>query len=375
VADDEKLALLTLTRVEGLGPVRVRALRRAYGSARGAVRAALERRAWPPLPRLRPDEAQALAARVDPCAAERERERLARVGGFVVTDADVGFPHAWAAFDDLPPLLYVRGRWPDALAAWPPPAAAVVGSRRASSLGSAFAFDVSHALALRGTVVVSGLALGIDAAAHRGAVSTAAGAASTIAVLASGVDRPSPAANAAIARAILDHGGALVSEMPIGHRVDTHAFPRRNRLIAALARAVLVVEAGAASGANLTAGHALTYGRDVLVCPARPWDAALAGNLALLRDGATPVCSVEDALRLLGVTREPTTEATVLPALALPAAWAWGLLDETPRSADDIVEASGRSPAATLAALERLVAVGAAAVDGSRRYRRARAPV
>jgi DNA processing protein len=191
-------------------------------------------------------------------------------------------------------------------------------------------------------------------------------------VLASGVDRPSPASNVGIARAILAGGGALVSETPVGRSVHMHAFPRRNRLIAALVRAVLVVEAGAASGANLTATHAGTYGRDLLVCPARPWDTALAGNLALLRDGAAPVCSVADALALLGLERRGApADAAALPTPAGSAAWAWEALGAAALTADDVVAASGRSAAAVLAALERLVAAGVVAVDASRRYRRA----
>ncbi|MBA2668481.1 MAG: DNA-protecting protein DprA [Trueperaceae bacterium] len=369
-ADAERLALLALTRVDGLGPARVRSLRRAYGSARSAVEAALRGQSWPPLPGLGPQRTARLCAAVDPAGAARESVRAARIGATILTDADADFPEAWSVFDDLPPLLYVRGSPPPSLAAFPSSAVAVVGSRRASRAGCAFAFDVARAIASAGIGVVSGLALGIDAAAHGGAIAAPRGRGATIAVLAGGVDRPSPATNVSLAHAIVQHGGALVSETPIGHGVAVHAFPRRNRLIAALTRAVLVVEAGAASGANLTATHAGTYGRDVLACPARPWDAAMAGNLALLRDGATPVWSIDDALLVLGVTPRRVDDADHLPALARSAAWAWDLLGTAPRTADDLVAASGRPAPTVLAALERLVAVGAAEVDASRRYRR-----
>jgi DNA processing protein len=373
VAPAERLALVALTLVDGLGPKRVRALLRALGSASAATDAAVRGQSWPPLPRLGRSAVDALARRVDLRAAELEVARAARVGATLLCQGDPDYPHAWSAFDDLPLLLYWRGRRADSIGGWPPRSVAVVGSRRASAAGCAFAFDVSRLLAEGGETVVSGLALGVDAAAHRGAVASGR-ASATIAVLAGGVDRPSPAANAPLARSILDVGGALVSETPIGGRVETHAFPRRNRLIAALARAVLVVEAGPASGANLTAGHAAGYGRDVLVCPARPWDAAMAGNLSLLRDGATPVCSVHDALGLLGVEGEARSGSPAgdqrLPEFAAPAAWAWEVLGETPQTADDLVAASGRPVAAVLAALERLVAAGAVAVDGARRYRR-----
>jgi DNA processing protein len=360
---DERLALLALSLVDGLGPVRIHALLRLCGSATEAVAAAHRRQAWPPLPGLSAGAAASLAAAVDLGAAEAEATRLGRVGGHLLTRDDERFPAGWSAFPDLPALLYVRGVWPPGLATWPPAGVAIVGSRRASASGRTFANDLAEALAAAGAVVVSGLALGIDAAAHAGA----ARAGATVAVLPGGVDRPTPAANLPLARSLLADGGALVSEAPLGRGVAPHAFPRRNRLVAALARAVVVVEAGATSGAHLTAGHAAAYGRDVLVCPARPWDAALAGNLALLRDGATPVCSIADALALLGLSwstsQRPHRPDDGVDAFALAA------LRDGPRTADDVASATRRPIGATLAALERLVAMGAARVEPGGRYR------
>lgn len=367
--DAERVALLALALVPGLGPRRVRTLRRAFGSAQAAVAAAHRGDTWPPLPGLGLAAVARLAARASAEEAERELRRLGRLGAGIVTDHDPGFPHGWEAFDDLPPLLFLRGRWPAGLERWPPSAVAVVGSRRASRAALAFTHDLGRALAAAGVVVVSGLALGIDGAAHEGALAAGPAGAGTVAVLASGVDRPTPAEHQRLARAITTAGGALVSEARVGAAPGAHAFPRRNRLIAALARAVIVVEAGPASGANLTAGHAAAYGREVLVVTARPWDDAMVGNLALLRDGAVPVYGVEDALALLGLGPPEAPSPRALPTLAQPAAWAYELLGSGARTADTVVAASGRSAAEVLAALERLVAAGV--VDRSRGgYRR-----
>lgn len=367
---DEARALLALWLVPELGPMRVRALRAAFGSARGAVVAA-RRGTWPPLPGLGAERTRSLARAVDPGRADLELARADRFGIRVVTDDHPAFPAAWATFDDLPPLLFVRGLLGDALARSPPGAVAIVGSRRASPGGRRFAFDAAALCASAGATVVSGLALGIDAAAHEGALH---GRGHTVAVLAGGLDRPSPRSNDGLARAVLDAGGALVSEVPVGSSVDRGSFPRRNRLVAAAARGVLVVEAGAASGANLTASDAARYGRDVFVCPARPWDAAMAGNLALLRDGAVPITGLDDLPPALGLERPPGDadagpQAGVPPGLE-PFAWVLEPLAHDALVADEVVAASGRPVHVVLAALERLRAAGAVAVDGGGRYMR-----
>jgi DNA processing protein len=366
--DDELLALLTLSLVPGLGPRRLRALRARHGSARGAVRAAPGD--WPAL--LAGRQGATLAARVDPQAGLREAERVTRVGAWLLSDADPRYPAHWCAFDELPPLLYVRGAWPAGLNAWPPAAVAVVGSRRVGAAAAAFAHELGRCLAHAGAVVVSGLAFGVDAAAHRGALAAGQAAAPTLAVLASGVDRPGPVANADLAQAILAAGGALISEAPLGYAPTRGDFPRRNRLVAALARAVVVAAAGPASGAQLTAGHAAAYGRDVLVCPARPWDDDMAGNLALLRDGATPLCSVAEAPGLLGFAAGPATAVDAGHPRHVPddLAWAYQALTADPAPLELLLSRTGRGVGETLAALERLVALGVGEADGARRYRR-----
>lgn len=368
--DSERLALLALWLTPGLGPHRVRALRARYGSARHALDAILSdgsggaaRATVPGVPRIVADAA----------AGAREATRAARVGATLLTDHDHAFPAHWGVFPDLPPLLYVRGVWPQQLTPWPPAAIAVIGSRRADAAACAFAFDLAAAAARARVTVVSGLAYGIDAAAHRGALSAGAGAGATVAVVASGVDRPGPAGNLALARSILTSGGALIAEAPLGSSPSKGDFPRRNRLIAALSRAVVVVAAGTASGAHRTAGHAAAYGRDVFVVPARPWDETYAGNLALLRDGASPVYGVEDALQALGIRTSPgSTDAPDDPAATVPSGlrWLWTLLSATPEPVEALVERGGRGVGATLAGLETLVAAQLCSVDGARRYRR-----
>ena len=368
--DRERLALLTLTLVPGVGPVALRALRTHFGSATAALAAAPS--GWPSLA-VRADLPR-LAAAVDAHAGEREVERAARVGVTLIGDHEPAFPDHWRTFPDLPPLLYVRGAWSEHVTPWPPRAVAVVGSRRADAAACAFAFDLAAALARAGVVVVSGLAYGIDAAAHRGALSAGAGAAPTIAVLAGGVDRPGPAGNVPLARAIVRAGGALVGEVALGSVPGTGDFPRRNRLIAALARSVVIVAAAAASGAHRTAGHAAAYGRDVFVVPASPWDEAYAGNLALLRDGATPLCGLDGAVAALGWpdAPRPPDDAACGSVVDVPpeVRWLWDALTRVPTPLEALVERGGRGVGATLAALEGLVQAGLCAADGARRYRR-----
>ncbi|MDF1523661.1 MAG: DNA-processing protein DprA, partial [Trueperaceae bacterium] len=306
--DPEALAWLALSRTADLGPVRAAALVAVAGSATAAVEAA--HRPPPRLPGLSPARARAALARIDLEAAEREAWRGARVGARLVACGRPGYPTTWRPADGWPPVLWVRGVWPEAVQAEVPRALAVVGPRRASPSACAFAGEVAERAAWAGAWVVSGLAFGIDAAAHAAAVgaATSGAPASTISVLASGVDRPTPTAHRALARAILDAGGALVAAAAIGAAPPTGAFPVRNRWIAGLAGAVAIVEAGVRSGALHTAAAALDLGREVRVAPARPWDAHAAGSLALLRDGAAPV---------IVVTREGRTAPDGAVALAM----------------------------------------------------------
>jgi DNA processing protein len=193
--------------------------------------------------------------------------------------------------------LNTRGRWP------PPegPRAAIVGSRRPSPYGEAVAEQLAADLAAAGVIVVSGLALGIDAAAHRGALN---GGGTTIAVMGTGVDLIYPAAHGALAEQILAGGGALVSQFPDGTLPRRHNFPARNLTMAALSDAVVVVEAAEGSGALITATAALELGKDVMAVPGSIFSPLSVGTHSLIRDGAALVQNARDVLAALDVARE-----------------------------------------------------------------------
>ena len=204
------------------------------------------------------------------------------------------------------PDLRARGRWPPA----PGPRAAIVGSRRPSPYGEAVAEQLASDLATAGVVVVSGLALGIDAAAHRGALS---GGGTTIAVMGTGVDIVYPASHAALADDIVGSGGALVSQFPDGSLPRRHNFPARNLTMAELADVVVVVEAAQGSGALITAAAALELGKDVLAVPGSIFSPLSVGTHALIRDGAGLVQNARDVLAALRVDREVLDDPLKLP--------------------------------------------------------------
>jgi DNA processing protein len=196
-----------------------------------------------------------------------------------------------------PQDLRVRGRWPPP----PGPRAGIVGSRRPSPYGEAVAERLAGDLAAAGVVVVSGLALGVDAAAHEGAL---AAAGCTIAVLGTGVDIVYPRSNADLAARILEGGGALASQFPDGTPPARANFPRRNWAIAALSDVVVVVEAAEGSGGLITAEAALALGRDVMAVPGSVFSPLSVGCHQLIRDGAGLVQNARDVLAVLGATQE-----------------------------------------------------------------------
>ena len=279
-----------------------------------------------------------------------------------------------------PSTLHVRGaRTLAELCA--EPAVAVVGARRGSRPGEEFAYALSRGLAAAGVAVISGLALGIDAAAHAGALSASG---RTVAVLGCGIDRVYPRQNIALAGRIAEHG-AVVSEWGAGIEPAPWRFPVRNRLIAALASVTVVIEATRRSGALITADHALALGREVLAVPGSAWSPLGEGVNALLRAGATPVTSTEDVLDTLGLSVPGDVRASALPD-ATPivpggaAGRAWRALRADPSTPDALairLGLDGAELARVLVALEldgllaaepdgRLVALtGEAAADTS----------
>lgn len=258
------------------------------------------------------------------------------------------FPSLLAAIHDPPPVLFLRGSADAALLERP--AIALVGARACSSYGRAVTRSLARDLAAAGLVVVSGMARGIDGEAHRGALD-AGGV--TVAVLGCGVDRDYPAAHSELARRICE-AGLVVSEYEPGVEPAPWRFPARNRIIAGLCRATVVIEARERSGALITADFALEEGREVLAVPGEITSALSAGTNALLRLGATPVTCAADVLEVFGI--EPTKP----PAVAL-AGVAGALLERLGAgalTADELLRAAGVDPGAGSAALIELELAG-----------------
>jgi DNA processing protein len=269
------------------------------------------------------------------------------------------YPARLATIDDAPPLLAVRGH----AAVLRRYSSAIVGSRNASAAGIKFAERLARDLGAAGFAVVSGLARGIDAAAHRASVATG-----TIAVLAGGHDNIYPPEHAPLVDALLENGAA-VSEMPLGYGPRGRDFPRRNRLISGLALGVIVVEAAQKSGSLITARMALEQNREVFAVPGSPLDPRTAGTNALLKQGASMVTEAEDVLTVLRPIvgrytepRDPDLRIEDGPPLPGPScdsrARIVALLGPTPISADDLIRVSGASATAVQATLLELELAG-----------------
>lgn len=223
-------------------------------------------------------------------------------GARLLLHGQAAYPQALMDLEDAPPVLWAQGD----LALLERPMVALVGARNASSLGLRMARRLAEGLGAAGQVVVSGLARGVDAEAHQATLSTG-----TVAVQAGGVDVIYPAENADLAAQILARGCRL-SEQPMGMEPQSRHFPLRNRIIAGLARGVVVVEAAAKSGSLITAEAALEQGREVFAVPGHPFDARAAGCNRLIRDGATLVRGVQDIFEVLGIEAKPTAPQTVV---------------------------------------------------------------
>ena len=220
-------------------------------------------------------------------------------GATLACRGDAQYPAALLDLDDAPPLLWVVG----SAEILSKPQIALVGARNASSLGTRMARALAAALGEAGYIVVSGMARGIDTAAHMATLKTG-----TAAVLGGGVDVLYPAENTKLAEEIVANGGARVSEQPMGLQPQARHFPARNRIISGLARAVVVVEAAARSGSLITARTALDQGRDVMAVPGHPFDARASGCNMLLRDGARLVRNVDDVIEALSPIAPPAAE-------------------------------------------------------------------
>ncbi len=342
---------IALSLVPGIGPATFWQLIERHGSATAAWRSGPEGLAT--LRRVAPAAAPGFEAlhREDPrVRAAQVCEATSRVGGRVVTALDDAYPRALLTLDPRPPTLYVVG---DDLA-FEQRAVAIVGTRRASGYGLSVATEIGHDLAEAEVVVVSGLALGVDGAAHRGALEARG---RTVAVLPSPLDRVYPPRHRSLARQIVAGGGALVTEVPTGARVGTPDFARRNRLIAGLCEAVVVVEAPDRSGALLTAAAACAIGRELYAVPG-PIDAMASRgcNRLIADEQAVIVTSSAALLRVIGLAHG--TRPPMARALSEVEGQVLKRLLERSGSIEELVDRTRHQPAAVASALSLLEARG-----------------
>src|SRR5437764_10194661 len=269
--------------------------------------------------------------------------------------SEPGYPTLLRERHAPPPGLFLRGSADVELLS--EPAVAIVGARMCSSYGGQVARMLSRELASAGLVVVSGLARGVDGEAHRGALE---GGGTTVAVLGCGIDRDYPAAHARLAAEIADSDtGLVVSEYAPGVEPAPWRFPARNRIVAGLAAATVVVEAREGSGALITADFALEEGREVLAVPGEITSTLSAGSNALLRLGATPLTRPEDVLELFGLEPVRAEAAAIGPAAQV----VLERVQEEPRGADAIGRATGLDAGGVAAALAELELAGLVAED------------
>jgi DNA processing protein len=332
LTDEERLDWLRLIRSRNVGPRTFRALLNHFGDARAALDAlpALARRGGG-------GAAPEICSREE---AEREIEASRELGVVLVAIGEADYPQRLQMIDDPPPLLAVRGR----AEVFAKPQVAIVGSRNASAAGVKIAQQLAGGLCQAGFAVASGLARGIDAAAHRASL-----ASGTVAVLAGGHDRIYPPDHRGLLDDILT-AGAAVTEMPLGWEPRARDFPRRNRLISGVSLGVVIVEAAKRSGSLITARLALEQGREVFAVPGSPLDPRAEGTNSLIKQGAAPVTEAADIVCVLqpimGVAvREPDEEAGAASQSTDPVpderARIVALLSPTPVSIDDLVRLSG----------------------------------
>ena len=279
--NEDLIDRLRLARTSGIGPVTFRQLLRRFGGPTEALQAI------PELARRGGGRVPAVAGRDD---AEREIARVEKFGACFLVLGQELYPRRLAELDDAPPLLVAKGR----VSLLDRPSVSMVGARNASAAACRFARGLAHDLGEQGLVVVSGLARGIDSAAHDGSLESG-----TIAVIAGGIDVAYPPENAERQKAIAE-GGLLLAEMPPGTEPRARHFPYRNRIIAGLSAGTVVVEAAPRSGSLITARLAAEAGRDVMAVPGSPLDPRAQGCNQLIRDGATLVQNAHDVVEAIG---------------------------------------------------------------------------
>jgi DNA processing protein len=339
LTDRQRLDWLRLIRSENIGPRTFRSLVNHFGGARAALDA------LPDLARRGGAKAPGRICTIE--IAEREMETATRHGVRFVALGEPFYPFRLRIVDDAPPLLAVRGQ-SEILSI---PMLGIVGSRNASAAGAKFAGQMAKEMGEAGFAIVSGLARGIDAAAHRASLGTG-----TIAVLAGGHDRIYPPEHQDLLEQLLDNGAAI-SEMPFGWEPRARDFPRRNRLISGLSLEVLVIEAARRSGSLITARMALEQGREVFAVPGSPLDPRCEGTNGLLKQGASLVTESADILAVLQPILGQPLDLTAEEPEGYPASDVpeepdtnerrriVSLLGLTPVEIDDLIGLSGARPA------------------------------
>jgi DNA processing protein len=336
LSEAERLDRLRLIRSDNVGPRTFRSLLDHCGGAQAAI----DR-----LPELARRGGAGRTLRI--CSKDAAQAELAachRLGIRLLAPGEAGYPSRLATLDDAPPLLGVRGP----VETLTRPIIAIVGSRNASAAGHKFAGQLAHELGQAGFIIISGLARGIDQAAHRASV-----ASGTIAVLAGGHDKIYPSEHEGLLAAIIANQGGAISEMPLGHEPRARDFPRRNRLISGAALGVVVVEAAHRSGSLITARMAGEQGREVFAVPGSPLDPRAAGTNDLIRQGATLVTAAADIIEAVAPIMErplplPLREEDDEPFAPDPENHdrdqTIGLLGPSPVSIDDLIRISGIAP-------------------------------
>jgi len=324
LSDRQRIAWLRLIRTQNVGPAAFRDLINRFGSAETALEM---------LPELMISGGINRLVRIASAAeAEAEMEKAGKAGARFVCIGEAGYPPLLETLDHPPPLLAIRGE----AAVFDLPAVAIVGSRNASLAGIKMAQTLAAELGREGYAVISGLARGIDTAAHRGSLSTG-----TAGVFAGGLDMPYPPENAGLVEEICERGGAVVSEMPFGWQPRAQDFPRRNRLVAGAALGLVVVEAAKRSGSLISARLAGEMGRLVFAVPGSPLDPRAGGTNGLIKEGAILVTEAADVLG--AITPLAGMPASIRPQLSEPP----DLATTPPPGEGDrvrVVEALGTAP-------------------------------
>ena len=318
LSETEKLAWLQLCRAENVGPITFYKLIEVYGSAEDALRA------LPEIAKRGRKKKPLVAPSLDD--VRREYDGLKALGGDIITAACADYPLSLSALDDAPPVISVIGN----TELMHKNCIAIVGARNASLNGRKFAEKLASDLGARDIVVASGLARGIDTAAHKGSL-----ASGTIAVVAGGIDVIYPEENTALYHQITE-GGLVIAESALHQKPFAQSFPKRNRIVSGLSKGVVVVEANMRSGSLITARMAGEQGRDIYAVPGHPMDPRAAGTNHLIREGAQLIRSAEDICEHLlnfagSGLREPDFRAVYTPLAPVD------YLQEVPENATDSV--------------------------------------